>query len=457
MNTSKQSPRRRFPAADHAGTPADSFHGFYAEPNPANAVAAAGRGSDEQLERTLVRSFLQHVPDKVYFKDRQSRFIAVSTSMAVQHGFSHPDAMLGRTDFDTFTEEHAKQAFEDEQEIMRTGQPIIGKLEKETWPDGSITWALTSKMPLRDDAGTIVGTFGISKDVTEQKRIEDELETTHKQLLDASRLAGMAEVATGVLHNVGNVLNSVNVSTSIITDTLRQSKVASLGKVSALLREHASDLGAFFTNDARGQRLPEYIDSLAQHLAAEHERLLQEVESLRNNVEHIKDIVSMQQSYAMISGLVEPHVPADLMEDAVRMNGAALLRHDVQVVRDYQQTPRALCEKPRVLQILVNLIRNAKYALDEGGGPEKRLTLRVTHDAASDRIKMIVSDNGIGIAPENLERIFAHGFTTRKDGHGFGLHSAANAAREMNGSLAVASAGLHQGATFTLELPVAKA
>ncbi len=456
MNTSKSSSLRRFPSPGAARPDDPGFHGFYTAPRPGDAGNASPRSGDEQLERTLVRSFLQHVPDKVYFKDVQSRFIAASVSLAVKHGAGHPDNLIGKTDFDTFSHEHAQHAFDDEQTIIRTGDPIIGKLEKETWPDGSITWALTSKMPLRDESGAIVGTFGISQDVTEQKRIEGELETTHKQLLDASRIAGMAEVATGVLHNVGNVLNSVNVSTTQIGDTLRQSKLTSIGKVAALVREHVGDLGAFFRDDPRGQRLPDYLDSLTGHLAAEHDRLMQEVESLRRNVEHIKDIVSMQQSYAMVSGLVEAHAPADLAEDALRMNGAALLRHDVQVVRDYQTVPRALCEKPRVLQILINLIRNAKYALDERGGPDKQITLRVTHDAADRKVRIIVQDNGIGIPPENLERVFNHGFTTRKDGHGFGLHSAATAAQEMKGSLTASSDGSGRGATFVLTLPVAE-
>lgn len=456
MNTSKSSSHRRFPAPAGPDASASSVQGFYTASGPLPADQSPAARSAEHLERTLVRSFLQHIPDKVYFKDRESRFIAASASLARKHGAPHPDDMIGRTDFDTFSQEHAQQAFDDEQQIIRTGEPIIGKLEKETWPDGSITWAQTSKMPLRDDTGAIVGTFGISQDVTEQKRVESELENTHKQLLDASRLAGMAEVATGVLHNVGNVLNSVNVSTSQIGDTLRQSKLGSIGRIAALVREHASDLPGFFANDPRGQRLPEYLESLAAHLGAEHDRLLLEVQSLQRNVEHIKDIVSMQQSYAMVSGLVEPHAPADLVEDAIRMNGAALLRHDVKAERDFPAVPRALCEKPRVLQILVNLIRNAKYALDEGGRRDKRLTLRVAHDVAANRVQIIVSDNGVGIPAENLERIFSHGFTTRKDGHGFGLHSAALAAQEMKGSLTVSSAGPGQGATFVLALPVAE-
>lgn len=163
----------------------------------------------------------------------------------------------------------------------------------------------------------------------------------------------------------------------------------------------------------------------------------------------------MQQAYATMVGVVEPLDPAMMMEDSLRMNAGALVRHEVRVVRDFRFVPSILGEKAKVLQILVNLIRNAKYACDEIGLPDKVLTLRLAASASSDRVQLIVQDNGVGIPAENLTRIFGHGFTTRANGHGFGLHSSANAAHEMKGSLTVQSDGPGRGATFTLELPAA--
>ena len=362
--------------------------------------------------------------------------------------------LLGKTDFDLFSESHARPAFNDEQEIVRTGQPIIGKLEKEEWPDGRTSWVLTSKMPLRNEQGEIIGTFGISKDITAAKETEIALERAQRALVDASRLAGMAEVATGVLHNVGNVLNSLNVSTSVIATGLKQTKLEHLAKISALLREHAENLGEFLTNDPKGRRIPEFIESLAQHSMTERDRLLKEAESLQKNVDHIKEIVSMQQAYATMVGIVEPLDPVELMEDSFRMNAGALLRHAVTVVRKFEPVPRILAEKAKVLQILVNLIRNAKYAADDGGHDNKVITLEIRLTTGG-RVQLIVADNGVGIPAENLTRIFAHGFTTRVGGHGFGLHSSANAAREMKGTLTVHSDGAGKGARFTLELPTA--
>lgn len=294
--------------------------------------------------------------------------------------------------------------------------------------------------------------LSIFRDISERKLAEAELEQTHRQLLETSRQAGMAEVATGVLHNVGNVLNSVNVSTTLVTEQLKKSKVTNLAKAVALMNENAADLGEFMTRDPRGKQLPGYFTQLSDHLIDEQTSLLTETEQLRKNIEHIKDIVAMQQSYAKVSGVTETLKISDLVEDALRMNAGALVRHDVQVVREITEMPPVTIDKHKVLQVLINLIRNAKYACDDSGRADKRITVRVAND--EDRVKIAVIDNGIGIPAENLIRIFSHGFTTRKDGHGFGLHSGALAAKELGGSLAASSEGLGHGATFTLELPL---
>jgi signal transduction histidine kinase len=279
-----------------------------------------------------------------------------------------------------------------------------------------------------------------------------ELEIIHKQLLEASRRGGMAEIAANVLHNVGNVLNSVNISTGLIAENVKQSRTASLARVVALLREHAPDLGTFITNDPHGKHVPAHLAQLSEQFLADQAALVGELDSLRRNIDHIKEIVAMQESYATFGGVKEMVNVAELVEDSLHMNERALSRHDVAVVREFETVPRVNVEKHKILQILVNLVRNAKYACDESGRADKRLTVRVANGAG--RIRISVADNGVGIPPENLTRIFNHGFTTRKDGHGFGLHSAALAAKEMGGSLTVHSDGPGTGATFTLELPL---
>jgi PAS domain S-box-containing protein len=305
--------------------------------------------------------------------------------------------------------------------------------------------------PINDEHGLFSGVVVVFTDITQRKQAEFELEQMHKQLLGTSRQAGMAEVATSVLHNVGNVLNSVNISSTLVSERVRKSKVANLSKVVAMLNEHATDLGDFLTNDPKGKQLPGYLGQLSEHLMGEQISVLEELKLLHKNIEHIKDIVVMQQSYAKISGVVETVQISGLVEDALRMNLGALQRHGVEVLRQYEDVPLMDVEKHKILQILVNLVRNAKYACDESLRIDKLMTLRVTRN--NGKVQISIIDNGIGIPSENLTRIFNHGFTTRKEGHGFGLHSAALAATELGGSLSVHSDGPGEGACFTLELP----
>jgi len=403
-------------------------------------------------EHEILNTLLEYASDQIYFKDRQSRFRWCCKAVCDRFGVTQ-DQIVGKTDFDFFDEVHARPAFEDEQEIMRTGKAFHGKIEKEVMKDGKVLWALSSKIPLRNKSGEIVGTFGLSKDVTFLKEAEAKLEGAHKQLVESSRVAGMAEVATTVLHNVGNVLNSVNISASLVADRVKNSKAINLTRAAEMLQENAADLASFLVNDPRGSKLPSYFATLAESLMAEQDEILQEVSSLCANIEHIKEIVAMQQAYAKVAGLQETLKPADLIEDALRLNAGAVERHHVQVIREFSETPSILVDKHKVLQILVNLMRNAKYALENCDPGHKRMILRA-ETGENQTVKISVIDNGVGIAPENMTRIFEHGFTTRQNGHGFALHSGALAAREMGGTLTGFSAGPGNGATFTLELPL---
>jgi two-component system, NtrC family, sensor kinase len=288
--------------------------------------------------------------------------------------------------------------------------------------------------------------------VTAKEKALSELAEVQSSLVELSRAAGMAEVATGVLHNVGNVLNSINVSCTLIMDQLRESRIANVSKVAELLAQAEGELSLFLTQDPRGKQIPGYLTSLADALKAERQVMLKEAESLNGRIGHIKEIVAMQQSYGRVSGVNETIFPEQLMEDAVKLNSGALARHGIKINRQYQSVPPIVVDKHKVLQILLNLINNAKHACSEGGAEEKIITLRI-HKNDQDRLCMEVEDNGMGIPLENMTRIFQHGFTTRRSGHGFGLHSGAIAAHEMGGALSVQSDGPGRGALFTLELP----
>lgn len=318
--------------------------------------------------------------------------------------------------------------------------------------DGSAFIEEATITPVRNAHGELTHFVAVKQNITERKRAEADLAQAQKDLLEVSRQAGMAEVATTVLHNVGNVLNSVNVSAACVANNLRHSQAANLSRVATLLLRHQTTLAEFFAHDPKGRQLPGYLAHLAEFLAAEQTNALKELTELQKHVDHIKDIVSMQQSLAGVSGLVETVPVTELIEDALRMNASALARHDIQVVRNFDTPVPVTVEKHKVLQILVNVIRNAKQSCDAAHRDTKQMTLSVVH--AADHVRIAVTDNGVGIPPENLTRIFHHGFTTKAGGHGFALHSGANAAREMGGALRVQSDGTGTGATFTLELPL---
>ena len=317
--------------------------------------------------------------------------------------------------------------------------------------DGRVFDRYSSPVSVKE--GKYYGRIWTFRDITDRKNAEASMQEMHEKLVTASREAGKSEVATSVLHNVGNVLNSVCVSCSCVMNELKNSKVAYLTKVVTLLNEHGSDLGAYLTNDIKGKRIPSYLSELSEHLILEQASFLEEMGRLQNNLEHIKDIVGMQQCYATVSGVSRTVRIQDLIDEALRMAFSSSHRHDVQILREFAPNlPEINLDKYKALQILVNLMCNAKEACDVTGQAEKLLKIRASTD--DNRLRVDIVDNGIGIPEQNLTRIFNHGFTTKKDGHGFALHSSALAANEMGGSLIAQSDGPGLGSIFTLELPL---
>jgi PAS domain S-box-containing protein len=336
--------------------------------------------------------------------------------------------------------------------IARDGQ-VMGLESQWHRYDGTVIHVRESAKEVRDTQGDIRWYEGTVEDISDQKAAEAELTKLNHELQEAAHQAGMAEVATGVLHNVGNVLNSVNVSCSLVLDRIRQSEVAQLSQLASLLESQGDRLTEFLARDPRGQNIPAYIRTLAGVLTEEQQLVLRELKGLEEQVDHIKQIVAMQQDYASVSGLEDTFPVTQLVEDALRLNAGTLSRHGVRVERHFEGVPPITTNRHKVLQILLNLVRNGEFACTEGGREPKVLTLRV-HAPEPGKVAVQVSDNGIGFPEENRLRIFSHGFTTKRNGHGFGLHSGALAARELGGSLAAHSAGPGQGATFVLSLPI---
>jgi PAS domain S-box-containing protein len=410
----------------------------------------------EQLARarSFLNSVVENLPIGVFIKNAADRRIILWNRANEEiHGVSAVER-LGKTDYDLAPKGEADYQTAKDTEILAQKAVVDIPMERIQTSGRGQRILHTRKLPIFDSEGRPSYLLGISEDITERIATEAALEKAHRDLLDVSRQAGMAEIATGVLHNVGNVLNSVNVSATLVSDRLKRTKTAGFAKVTALLGEQSSDLPGFFQRDARAAHLPGYLERFAQHLASEEKAMLGEVDDLRKNIEHIRDIVAMQQSYAKVGGLTESVNIPELIEDTLRMNASSLAKHEIELVREIDPAlPSVELDKHKVLQILVNLLRNAKHACEASARHDKRIVVRaVVHEQRA--VRMSVSDNGVGIPAENLDCIFNHGFTTKKEGHGFGLHSGANTAKEMGGQLTVESGGLGLGATFTLEVPL---
>jgi len=312
----------------------------------------------------------------------------------------------------------------------------------------------------------------LENEIRERARIEDELQELNETLEDKvhertselkelnekigdiARSAGMAEVASGVLHNVGNVLNSVNVSASVIREQVRKTKAGNLNRVVMMMENNESNIAEFISEDDKGKQIPKFLSLLAGQLSEEKENLFGELDELANNIDHIKNVISMQQSYAGSYGVREKVVLSDLVEDALKINMQGMDRHGVKVVKNYKNVKSLYVDKHKALQVIINLISNAKHALVDCKNPEKRLTINVLDDSGMAKIEVI--DTGVGIEKDDIQHLFEYGFKKRRDGHGFGLHHSAIVANELGGTISVVSEGLGKGANFVLVLPYDK-
>lgn len=294
----------------------------------------------------------------------------------------------------------------------------------------------------------------LRQQVAARERTNRELADAQRRLMQLSREAGMAEVATGVLHNVGNVLNSANVSVSLLREAVRNSELPQLARTVGLLETRRDTLAEFLRDDTRGRLVLPFLGQLSTQLDAEHRRLAEEIGTLQRSIEHIKEIVAMQQTFARTAAVLEEVSAAELLRHCLEIHQGSLDRHQVRFELEIApDVPALTTDRHNVLQILNNFVSNAIHAT-KAKLPGQRLIVVRAERLDADRVALSVRDNGAGIPPENLPRIFRLGFTTRKDGHGFGLHSGVLAARSLGGALDVFSAGAGQGATFTLTLPV---
>ena len=275
---------------------------------------------------------------------------------------------------------------------------------------------------------------------------------TQVQLREKSHESGMAMIATGVLHNVGNILSGITVSSTVIHDKLRQFPLGKLRQVATFLHEHSQEPSTAAASEDRMRALPAFVARLSEHLDAGQEALLKEAETLRAYVQHASAVIATQQGLAGTGAQLRELVSASgLMETALQLSRPGFAMRGIEMHQSYAFMGSVSVERHKALQILSNLLSNAEHALCASPRPDKQLWLSTARVERG--IRLTVRDNGEGIDPQHLPLVFSHGFTTKRDGHGFGLHLSANWARELGGTLTCSSDGLGHGASFTLELP----
>ncbi|MBI2481771.1 MAG: PAS domain-containing sensor histidine kinase [Planctomycetia bacterium] len=401
-----------------------------------------------------LRAVLRLSLDALFIVNAQGTIEDASDSVERVFGWQ-PQELVGQSIRIIMPDPHHSQHDGYIQQYLETGQSqMMGRLRRfqAVRKDGT-DFPCEVAVSRVDVPGRSAPAFtGLVRDVTQQVTAEEKLEALNKQLTHAARRIGMAETASSVLHNVGNVLNSLCVSLGILEEKARNGTVSDLFKLADIVEQHLGDFGEFVTHDERGRHLPECLLQMSRQAASEQEQLQNEVRSLTKNTNHIKSIIAVQQSNANVSGLIEEVSPAELIEDAICINSASAERHRITIIREIDDVPMLRTDKQKVLQILINLVSNAKYALIESDQQDQKIQIRL--QSRDDRIRIEVQDNGIGIAADVRDKLFTHGFTTRKEGHGFGLHSAAMAAGELGGTLSASSDGLGKGAVFALEVPI---
>lgn len=273
----------------------------------------------------------------------------------------------------------------------------------------------------------------------------EELNRAQQELIEKARRAGMADIATSVLHNVGNILTSVLTSGQTIEKSVKSSSLRSMKKANQLLQEVVDKA------NPKSESLVEYYDILEDLLNKEQSDISENVDQVLKKIDLIRDVIMAQQSFAAADSLSEAVDLVDIVEDALDIQDHAQ-GHDIILVREFEPLPKVVVQKIKIIHVVINLIKNAREAMSFPGIEERRLTLQLRRDV--DYCYLNVVDTGVGIPQDHLDRIFTHGFSTKHSGHGFGLHSCANAMKEMSGAISVTSEGEGKGATFTLKFPI---
>lgn len=411
--------------------------------------------SSEFLQLTEKLETAQHIAHLGYWSyDESDGIFTVSDSLYRLFGLQLADHRIHREQFLELVHEEDRPRFE---ELIEKALREKTRIEQEVRiknADGIYNWFNIIADSNQQAAEKMNGLSGISMDINQRKKVEQELEISNQQLISTARMAGMADVAISVLHNVGNTLNSANVAIGIIQETMDKPNFSKLSNVMAMMKANGTNLAQYITEDAKGKLIPEYLIALTDVLENDHKIFVGEVANISRSIKHVKDIIMAQQLVSKVNGVIEKVYLPEVLEDALKIGGELFSKKGIKTSKQYENVGFIRIDKTKVIQILVNLIQNAQEAcLANENAYAKQIDFFIRKNNDQD-VDIVVEDNGVGISPDNLKKLFSFGFTTKEKGHGFGLHSSILAAQELGGELKAESKGLGQGAIFTLTLPL---
>ncbi|MCX8188484.1 MAG: PAS domain S-box protein [Nitrososphaeria archaeon] len=367
--------------------------------------------------RELLNILMEAIPDAIYFKDTLSRFTKVNRAHAERMGLKTPEEAVGKTDFDFYSEEFARQTYEDEQEIIRTGKPLINKVEKVVGKDGLVHWVTATKIPILDKNGKVTGIVGISRDITELKRVEETLrryseqlekmvEEKTKALLEAERLAAIGEVVSMIVHDLRSPLQVILYKTFLLKEKLKQLPIPSYEK-----------------------------DSFKETL-----------DSINEQVEYMNKMVSDLKDYAR--NIKPEYLEIDIKKLIEEVLATFIIPENVKIKVSVQKDfPKLLVDPMMIRRVLSNLISNAVDALPHGGN------IYLETKIEGEQIVISVEDTGVGISEENLRKLFKPFFTTKDKGTGLGL-AICKRFIELHGGQIFVESKPGVGTKFTIKLPL---
>lgn len=372
----------------------------------------AGRGEASVGDRELLHALLESATDSIYFKDKHSRMLRVSRSMAQKFAIPDPEDMVGRTDFDYFTSAHALPAYEDEQRIMRTGVPIVDVEEKETWPDGSVSWVSTTKMPLRDRGGETVGTFGISRDISARKMAESQARELETQLQLSHKLESIGRLAAGVAHEINTPSQFIADNTHFLLGAFEQIKQA-IETYRTLLADASPESAAAARAAEQAAELPYLLEEIPKTL-----------DQTLAGVKHVGRIVGSLKEFSHPGN--SESAPADL--NRAIENAIVVTRYTWKNFAEFKtdldpDLPPVPCILDAFNQVMLNLIVNATHAIESaqkaGAAAPGTISVR-THLDEENFVCIEIEDTGSGIPEEIRQRVFEPFFTTKPVGEGTG-------------------------------------